>query len=516
MTATALRDLARRHATAIGTAGGLVLVLLTCKLIPSATSSSVHGAPWAILFQGLVDGLLTALSAAGIVLIYRTTRVLNFAQTAIGAGGAVLTFDLLQLTPVPFWLDVPLGLITAGALGVAFDLIFGRRFARAPRLVLTVLTIISAGLLSGAGQTVIDTLPFFPGRDVRTLPQLTGSASLRPLMPLSGFNFRFPDLDVHFGFPELFAIACALLALAGIGAFLRYTKAGIAVRAMAESTERAALLGISVGLLSLIVWGLAGVLSGLSVTLQGLVTTPAVTLGFAPSLLLPALAAAVVARMSSIPVAAAAAVGIAVLDQSVRFLQPDVVPLISFGLLAMVAAGLLLQGRRRQGRGDRGATSSWVATEEPRPIPREMLGLGPVRLARWGVIALGLGLVCIYPFITSTQQTFLGAVIAIYAIVGLSLVVLTGWAGQVSLGQFAFAAIGAVLAGALAQKLGLTFWLAVPIASLLTAGVAVAVGLPALRIPGLFLAVATFAFAVVVRQLLFSERRACATPDWAA
>ena len=84
--------------------------------------------------------------------------------------------------------------------------------------------------------------------------------------------------------------------------------------------------------------------------------------------------------------------------------------------------------------------------------------------------------------------------------------VLTGWAGQVSLGQFAFVAVGAVVAGALTARVGLSFWLAVPLAAAFTAAFAVAVGLPALRIRGLFLAVTTFAFAVAVRSLLFEPR----------
>src|SRR5205085_11230314 len=104
---------------------------------------------------------------------------------------------------------------------------------------------------------------------------------------------------------------------------------------------------------------------------------------------------------------------------------------------------------------------------------------------RRGLVVVGLVFVVVYPFVTSTGQTNLGGIIALNAIVALSLVVLTGWAGQVSLGQFAFVAVGAVVAGALTSKVGLTFWLAVPLATAFTAAFAVIVGLPALRIRGL-------------------------------
>src|SRR5256714_6980665 len=90
--------------------------------------------------------------------------------------------------------------------------------------------------------------------------------------------------------------------------------------------------------------------------------------------------------------------------------------------------------------------------------------------------------------------------------VALSLLGFTVWAGQVSVVKFAFVAVGAVVAGALTAKVGVPFWLAVPLAAAFTAAFAVVVGLPALRIKGLFLAVTTFAFAVAVRALLFGTR----------
>jgi branched-chain amino acid transport system permease protein len=493
-----------RYRAGLVSATALVVVFAITEVMPSATSGS-RGTPFAVLFLALVYGLLNGLTAAGIVLVYRTTRVLNFAQTAIGAGGGVLCFDLLQLSSLPLWIAFPIAMLVAAFLGAMFDIIFGRRFFNAPRLVLTVLTIVAAGFLSSTAQTAVDLLPIFPPRELRSLEQLQGTTSLRPLLPFPGFQFQFPDLPVPYGFAEVFAIVMAIAALVAIGAFLRYTRAGVAVRAMAENTERAALLGISVGFLSTVVWTIAGLLSGLSVTLAGLLGTPAAASGIAPSILLPALAAAVVARMRSIPVAVVAAVGISFITRAVQFNQADLSPLVSVGLLLMVCVALLLQSRR-QGRSEGGAASSWAATEEMRPIPRQMLRLTPIRVTRWLLVALFAALVMLYPFVTSTGQTFLGAVIALNAIVGLSLVVLTGWSGQVSLGQFGYVAIGAFTAAVLSDHFGLGFIIAVPLAAAITAVVAGLTGLPALRIPGLFLGVATFAFALAVRDVLFNPR----------
>jgi ABC-type branched-subunit amino acid transport system permease subunit len=401
----------------------MAIALYTQILLPGAGGVG-RGTPGAVLFRGLVFGLVNALTAAGIILVYRTLRVINFAQTAIGAAGAILTFDFVQYTKVPFPVAFALGLGLSALVGVTLDLALVRRFFHAPRLVLTVVTIVVAGFLSQTSAGLVGRLPFFPKAETLDITRSLGVNSIRDQLPFGGFHFQVGSYADRFGFPEVFAIEVAILLLLGLAAFFRFTRSGVAVRAMAENTERAALLGISVGRLSTLVWGLAG---------------------------------------------------------------------------------LLLQQRKALRGGDEVA-SAWQASEEQRPIPKELLGVPAVRITRRVLVIAGLLFIAIYPFVTSTGQTNLGGIIALNAIVALSLVVLTGWAGQVSLGQFAFVAVGAVMAGAFTARVGMTFWLAVPLATVLTGAFAVVVGLPALRIRGLFLAVTTFAFAVAVRSLLFEPR----------
>src|SRR5439155_8449380 len=131
---------------------------------------------------------------------------------------------------------------------------------------------------------------------------------------------------------------------------------------------------------------------------------------------------------------------------------------------------------------------------------------GSARATGWGLAGVGLVAVALYPFLDGTGLQNLGAVVALNGILALSMVVLTGWAGQVSVGQYGFAAIGAVVGGALTARAHVPFWLSVPLAAALTAGIAGLVGVPALRIRGLFLAVTTFAFAVAVDDALFQRR----------
>jgi branched-chain amino acid transport system permease protein len=492
----------RLRTALVGAAVAAAFLICTQLLFPG--SGGGRGTPLAILFRGIVLGSISALTTAGIVLVYRTVRIINFAQIALGVGAGILAFDLVLYTPVPFPLALLAGLITGGLVGFVAGLL-ALRFAHAPRLVLTVFTILGAfalALFSG----YVDALGIFPPAETRPLLNLTDGA-LRPEMPFAGLEFSVGDFPFRFGYAEIFALQFAIVALLALGAFLRYTRSGIAVRAMAENADRASLLGIGTGALSILVWTIAGVLGAAGVILTGVISTPAVAAsGFGGSLLLPALAAAVIGRMRSLPIAATAAIALSMLGQAWGWSFPDDPGLFTVVLFAVVVVGLFL-GRRGRGRSEQQEeTSSWVATREQRPVPPELRALRGVRITRIALIVIGLIALAVYPFAVSTGATNIGGVIALNAIAVLSLVVLTGWGGQVSLGQYAFVAIGAVVGGALSGRVGIPFWFAVPAATLVVAGLAALVGLPALRVRGLFLLVVTFAFAAAVQLTLFDDR----------
>ena len=492
-----------RARSAVIAAGAVLLLFLYVQVVMPGTGGG-RGTPGAVLFHALVVGAINGLVALSLILVYRTTRIVNFAATAIGAAGAELTFRLIQFTEIPFVLAFPAGLLVATGFGLLFDVAFGRRFARAPRLVLTVVTIAVAGLLAGpqVGQA-IGALPFFP--DNLSIVESLGGNDLAPFLPFAGFKFQVGSLNLGFGFAEVFAIDLVLLCLGLVVVFFRFTRAGVGVRAVAENIERAPLLGISTGKLSSIVWGLAGLLSGVAIILTGFIDVPAAASGIAPSVLLPALAACVIARFERIPTALLTSIGISVVARATEWSYPEDLSLVSVALFVVVAVALLFQ-RAKGGRSEGGAGVSWEATEETRPVPSELRNIGSVRALRYAFIVLGLLLVTAYPFLVSVGAIVLGGVVCITTILALSVVVLTGWAGQVSLGQWAFAAVGAVVGGALTSRVGVPFWIAVPIAAAVTSAFSVLVGLPALRIRGLFLLVVTFAFAVAVNASLLNER----------
>ncbi len=485
---------ARRQVAAV--AGATVLLLLVTQFV--MPGEGARGTPGAILFQGLVFGALNALTAMGIVLIYRTSRILNFAQAGLGAIGAMFAYNTIIVFGLPYGIAFAVAVILSAVLAVALELAFVRRFFEAPRLVLTIVTIGFLLLISGPGLGLVIGLPLWgEGRDP------IEAAGATPVNPLPSIEFTVGNLQIPFGFGELFALVVAVVALLGIGAFLRYSRMGVAVRASSENSERAELLGINVKVLSTVVWAIAGALSGAGVTLYGTVNSFAIGGQGAPEVLLVAFAAAVIARMYSLPIAVFGAVAISIMEAALRWSFPGQQGLFYTMVFGVLAVGLLLQRKALQ-RGEE--ASSWEATEEIRPTPREMFTVPGVRLWRFVLLAVGIGAVLIFPWLATVGVINLAGQAAIVAMVLLSLVVLTGWAGQVSLAQFAFVAVGAVVGGAIMGRAEISFWLAVPAAAVITGAVATGVGLPALRIKGLFLAVVTFAFAATTFFMLFNER----------
>lgn len=442
-------------------------------------------APYPILFVGIVTGSLSALVAMGLVLIYRANRIINFAQGQVGGVAAVLAASLIVGPKWSFFPAVFAGLVAAVVLGAGTEYLIIRRFAKAPRLLLTVATI---GILQlfAFGQLALPRLFNFD-----TAPQ--------PPVP---FKFRFSWDPVVFNGGHLLIVIVVPIVAVGLGAFFRLTRIGIAVRASAESTDRASLLGIPVKRVGTLVWTISATLSALGVLLR--MPIQGVNIGGVEgsSLLLRALAAAVIGRMESLPKAFFAALALGAIDQAV-FFQTNRTVVVDGILFFVIIAGLLFQRRGVVSRADDSGASSWAATREVRPIPRELSRLPEITASR-----IVLGLACFIGFFyvpmkLSAGNVNLMGVGLMIGIVTLSLVILTGWAGQISLGQLAFMAFGAAVGGKMAEH-NANFFLTLLIAGLVGALIAVIIGLPALRMRGLFLAVSTLAFAMATGTYLLN------------
>ena len=446
------------------------------------------GVPAGAWIRGVVIGLLTALLAMGMALVYRANRVLNFAQADLGYVPAALSVGLILFAGLPYLLGLLIGAVSSVVLGMLVELAIIRRFSRSPRLVLTVATIGVTQLLA-----VLAIM----------LPRLWDEAAASQRIP-PPLDWKLTIGSFILNANDFIALVVAPLAMLGVGLFLTRTRVGTAVRAAAERGERASMLGIPVGWLSTAVWGIAGLLSFLALFLRaGILGVP---LGNALSIsaLVLALAALVIGRLRNLTTIAVAAVALGILEYGVSWNAESPLLVAPFVGAAVMAA--LLMQRRSSSRLDQDTTASWRLADEVRDVEPELARIPLVRLLRWGTYALlALGLFAAPQILRSDQVVKITA-IGIYAIIGLSLVVLTGWAGQISLGQVAFVAIG----GAVSAKLTST-WNVDLSASLLAAAVvggvaAFIVGLPALRLRGLYLAVTTLVFAMSVTSWLLNDR----------
>lgn len=444
-----------------------------------------EGLPLGVVILGLVFGSLHGMTALGLVLVYRATRVVNFAQAEIGGLASAVAVLMVTGHGLPYLLAVPLGLAAAALTGLVVDAVVVKRFERSPRLIFTVATI-------GVAQIV--------GAAQLGLPSLFGN-----LRPLSVFTTPF-ELSITVG-PILFtgdhvlALAVALIATLGLGWFLSGTDAGVAIRGVSDSVERAMLLGVPVRSLSRLTWVVAAVLSGVGVLLATPIKGVNVGVIAGASSLLPALTAAVLGRMHHLGRTMAAALLLGVFQQAIFWSFPRTT-VVDVAQMVIVLGALLLQ-RSSFSRGGRLDGESLVRLV--RPVPVAIGQLVEFRLARVGMSIVAAALALIVPLALSDANVSLLANIAIYAIVAVALVILVGWSGQVSLGQFAFVGIGAGVTGGLIVNGGTDLFVALIAGAIISAIAAVLVGLPALRIPGLFLAVATLAFAVPVSSFLLSS-----------
>lgn len=447
-----------------------------------------------IVTLGLIIGMANALLAVGLVLIHKANRVINMAHGELGAFAVGMMLLLTRRVHLNYWLALVLSLAAAGALAAVIERLVLRRLFRSPRLIVFIATI-------GVAQLVIVLRLILPKPTLASgASALAGGASIFPV------PFRSPSVvfDRVVLFPQHFmTLVAGPLLVAAVVVFLRYSAYGIALRAAAENAARARLLGIPVRRVSTIAWVVGAVLSGAASILLAPIIGFSATEAVGLPILMRGLAAATVARMESVSVAFGAGLALGVVDQLVFFWTgrsglTDVVLLV-----VILTALLTRRGLKR--RTVSAEESSWEVAEPVRPLPVEVR-----QHPRWRLllIATGVGVVvagAAAPFTLSASATFFIGATALVATVVVSLTVLTGWAGQMSIGQWAVAGAGGVLGAKLLTDAGLPFFVAFTIAAVAGGVIALVLGLPALRLEGTSLAVVTLGFAVTASSWLFEQ-----------
>ncbi|MCU1623738.1 MAG: Phosphonate-transporting ATPase [Frankiales bacterium] len=483
-----LRSVSRAALAAVG------VVLLAEVVFGRGHSNSLLGIPYwdgigrGYLINGAVIGMLYGLVGFGLILIYRAARIINFAVAAMGSFPALAGLLLVVGRGWPYWAGVLVMLAGSVVVGVLIEAFMLRRFANRPRLIVTVVTI-------GVGYL----LTFLESYE----PSWLAGQDLAPVSFPSPFtHFTYNSNGFVLNGDHLAVVVVAGIACLGLASLLRYTRIGIAIRASAENSDRAVLLGIPVQRVTTTVWVIATVLAGTAAFLRGPVIGLPVGTGVTPVVLLYGLAAAVIARMESLPVALGAGMGLGVMEQGATFTShPD----LATGLVLPVVLVALLVRRRTFVRALDSGVSSFRVLQEHRPIPLELRGLREVRVVRGLGAAAVAGLALGAPWLVGTSRADHASFIVICAMLAVSMVVLSGWAGQISLGNWAFAGIGAAVAGSLASRADSDFFVSVALAGVAGAVVAVLIGVPALRVQGLFLAVVTLAFAATVQGIVLNR-----------
>jgi ABC-type branched-subunit amino acid transport system ATPase component/ABC-type branched-subunit amino acid transport system permease subunit len=441
----------------------------------------------ASLMLGLGNGGVFAALALALVITYRASGVVNFATGAIALYVAY-TYAALRkgemLVPVPglpksldlgqelgFWPAAAIALVLAAVMGALLYLVVFRPLRDAPPLAkavasLGVLVVLQGVLAIRQGTNPVTVAPIFPAK----------RWELGSVLILSDRAYL--------------ALTVAGLALV-LAASFRFTRFGLLTRATAESQTGAYVSGVSPDRVALVNWMISAVIAGMAGILIAPVSplTPVTYTLF----VVPALAAAVVGRFQWLVVIVAAGIAIGMLQSEALSLaaqhdwvpqtgSSELVPLIVI-LVALVAIG--------GGMPARGGIVRQRLGHAPRPRSLLVPVLAGTAV---GVAALVL-----------TAGTWRAAVIGTFiaAVIALSLVVVTGYAGQVSLAQLALAGTAAFTLSFLTQSWDVPFPLAPILAALVATVIGVAVGLPALRLRGLTLGVVTLALAYAIEAVWF-------------
>lgn len=458
-----------------------------------------------VVVRGLIVGALTALVALGLALVHRINHIINFAQADFGFLPAVLAFVLMTESGVAWGVAAAVGLLTAAILGTGAERVVVRRFFHAPRLLVTVATLAVSQVLAGAAVL----LPNLWGMDLTTAPRMP--APLDWSATLGG-----TELTIY----EVLALAVAPVGVAAVILLLQRSQLGTAIRACGDSEDRALLLGVPLFGLHNLVWGLVAVLAFAAVFLRsGILELPLVGPTLAFGVLLRALAAFWLGRLTGLTGVVSVAVALGALELGVAEHHD---PLVMEPILLVIVLGALLLGRWRAqrsgeaaeadgtGEADGNGESAWQtafprAFREVHAVPRALAGLTQVRVVRW-VLLISAGWVALsLPMTLSPDGRREATTLLIYILVGLSLVLVSGWAGRLSAGQVGYLAVGAAVGGWTVLHWDLNLIVALVCAALAGAAMAVVVGVPTLRLPGHYVAVTTFAFAVAASSLFNSQ-----------
>jgi branched-chain amino acid transport system permease protein len=427
------------------------------------------------LVSGLINGNTYALIAVGISLIFGVADLVNFAHGSVFAIGAMVGWWLAGVLHWPLVPTLVAVVLVTSVLGLIIERICVRPLTGAPPIAPLLSTIAVAMILDYSSQLI-----FSP--ETQHFPTL---------LPTNNFQVG----GMRFGILDISILVVSIVSVAGLWAFLKYAKLGWAIRATAQDRDAAQQMGVNVGAIQGLSFALASALAGVGGVLVGMYygnVNP--TIGFNAGLT--GFAAATLGGLGSLPGAIVGGLVLGVAESfGVTWFGGSVRQLIAFAIMVGV---LWLKPNGLLG-------TAGVAFREP--LTGTFFGNAPtVRLNRWHLIGLGLLVAVALPALGNDYLLQTASIVAIFAVLALSLTLLAGTAGQVSLGQAGLFAIGAYTSALLTKEHGWSFWVALPTAGLVAALLGAIVVAPALSLRGHYVAITTLGIGVMlVAALLNSE-----------
>jgi ABC-type branched-subunit amino acid transport system ATPase component/branched-subunit amino acid ABC-type transport system permease component len=427
---------------------------------------------------GLGAGAVYAITAIGVVLVYRGSGVVNFAHGAVGMVGAFIFYTERE-SGTETWLAWVLALGFAALFGAAVQLLVMRPLRRAPAISRLVATLgLFAILFAWAHGEYGDS----PRIVAKLLP--VGSVDVLP--------------DITIGEDRAILLLVGVVLTVVLTLVYRFTRFGLATTAVAQSRMATAAQGISPDVVATANWALGSMLAVLAAIL--VVNIAGLSVVGLTLLIVPALAAALVGGFRSFPLTLLGGLLIGVLQSEIAWLQTylteergEIVTLngwaesVPFLVIIVV---LVVFGRSLPLRGDVSERPPEVGSGQIRPLV-----LVPVLVVTIALVSTVFSTTVVEAVTTS----------AAFGIIVLSLVVVTGFTGQLSLAQFALAGMGGWIAATMVANEGASFWVAVVCGVLGAIPIGVLVGLPSLRTRGVNLAVATLGLAVVIQAWVLGD-----------
>jgi len=376
---------------------------------------------------GLVFGSLAGLNSIGFVLLWRTTRVVNLAQPALGLVGGVITAQLVVNGEWSFWWAAPVGIVAGACLAVLTDRLVLARLHDVPRSILLVATVGLAQIFDGIRVAVA----FMFGNELPTTALDLGFTwNIFPVNLLSG---------------HILAIVCFPLVVYAVHRFMTRSRIGVAALALGQDTERARSLGIPAAVVRSAVWAIAGAIAALSGMLTIFVQGFSLGGSLPPTVLLLALAPAVFAGLRSITRAAVASILLGMAYQLAgRFSTSGTLAVLALAVFVIVAVAV--QGQNL-GRGEAAQrASSWEAAATTRPLPWKVSASGGVFFGGLALVLFAIAAVAVPAYLLSPSQLVAYGVATAITLGAVAVGIAWLFAGELPLGHWGFAGLAAALA----------------------------------------------------------------------